>query len=292
MFKINEPVFSHATALAECISGVTGNPRLAQSLEAEREQLMTLGEHYIGLAKLGDLASIQPMSPDASQDEMVVGTLSKSDLIKAYTQYFVPEAKPARRIYDYLLNCTQDRCPFCGGLGVPANLDHYLPKDSFPQFSVLPVNLVPSCRDCNIGEKGTYFAVNPEEQFLQPYVDDPKYFEEQWVWAKYIPDADREAGNFEYFVRAPECWSALEAQRAKTHFIEFGIGRRFAVRAAQNLRAVLEQIRRLKRSHLQLNDIIHTLLQPEIDEAEFVNHWKPSMYQALIQHLTVEFDRV
>jgi hypothetical protein len=92
---------------------------------------------------------------------------------KLFTQrtcvkYFVPEEKPARTIYDSLLNSAKEKCPFCGGIGTPRNLDHFLPKAHFPQFSVLPRNLIPACRDCNMDGKGHAFATNAEDQIILP----------------------------------------------------------------------------------------------------------------------------
>ncbi|MCM4085154.1 HNH endonuclease [Paractinoplanes hotanensis] len=62
------------------------------------------------------------------------------------------------------------RCPMCDG-GPVATLDHYLPKSVFPEFSVMPKNLVPVCYRCNnikqdvIEESG--------RRFLHSYFEDP-----------------------------------------------------------------------------------------------------------------------
>ncbi|MBP3925188.1 hypothetical protein J6E39_08110 [bacterium] len=57
----------------------------------------------------------------------------------------------------------EKRCPFCGQLlessgkadsDVPtADLDHFFPKFEYPQFSLLPQNLIPTCMECNRIEK-------------------------------------------------------------------------------------------------------------------------------------------
>ncbi|WP_156094326.1 hypothetical protein [Lentzea aerocolonigenes] len=41
-----------------------------------------------------------------------------------------------------------DLCPMCG-VGYVRALDHYLPKEKYPEFSVLALNLVPTCTRCN-----------------------------------------------------------------------------------------------------------------------------------------------
>jgi hypothetical protein len=50
------------------------------------------------------------------------------------------------------------RSPFCG-VGHGSALDHNLPKTKFPQLLVVPLNLVPSCKNCNTGNN-TVIAVS------------------------------------------------------------------------------------------------------------------------------------
>ncbi|MGL5485867.1 MAG: hypothetical protein ACRDC6_06205 [Shewanella sp.] len=65
-----------------------------------------------------------------------------------------------------------DYCPACGEDGTPNTLDHYLPKDVFPEFSITIVNLFPMCDICQ-GAKGV--KINDDEGkrlFIHPYFDD------------------------------------------------------------------------------------------------------------------------
>ena len=43
---------------------------------------------------------------------------------------------------------TNSDCQYCT-LGEAATLDHYLPKSLFPEYAVLPINLIPCCYGCN-----------------------------------------------------------------------------------------------------------------------------------------------
>jgi hypothetical protein len=68
-------------------------------------------------------------------------------------------------------------CPNCTIESV-ASLDHYIPKDEFPEFSVNPTNLIPCCATCNSKKKekwkgdknllfiNLYSDVIPEKQYL------------------------------------------------------------------------------------------------------------------------------
>ena len=56
---------------------------------------------------------------------------------------------PGRATYDLLkLSAKGGFCPLCGQRNV-STLDHYLPKESYPDLSILPINLVRACSDCN-----------------------------------------------------------------------------------------------------------------------------------------------
>lgn len=62
-------------------------------------------------------------------------------------------------------------CPMCGS-PVTGTLDHYLPREHFPEFSIFSRNLVPACSACNSSVKKELFQgpVCPE-RFLHPYYD-------------------------------------------------------------------------------------------------------------------------
>ncbi|MGO7869885.1 hypothetical protein AB9E15_11580 [Rhizobium leguminosarum] len=83
-------------------------------------------------------------------------------------------SKPQNGIQAGYLNNLRDRtlqmCPMCGEAGTPNTLDHYLPKDEYPDFAILPQNLVPACDICQ-GHKLTLFEEDGERLFLHPYYD-------------------------------------------------------------------------------------------------------------------------
>ncbi|OCL99589.1 hypothetical protein AAX29_00634 [Aliarcobacter thereius] len=66
-------------------------------------------------------------------------------------------------------------CPFCSEAGKPNTLDHFLPKNTYPEFSILSKNLVPACDACQkINAKGSkVFNLKGKRLFLHPYYDIP-----------------------------------------------------------------------------------------------------------------------
>lgn len=47
-------------------------------------------------------------------------------------------------------------CPSCGEDGSPGTLDHYLPKEEFPELSVFFENLTPMCDQCQERKGASY----------------------------------------------------------------------------------------------------------------------------------------
>lgn len=60
-------------------------------------------------------------------------------------------------------------CPFCGNPKKPDTLDHFIPKDSWPEFSIFPNNLVPQCRGCAPIKGENYFChTSTMVKFIHP----------------------------------------------------------------------------------------------------------------------------
>ena len=78
------------------------------------------------------------------------------------------------------LNSQLKVCPYCDGPRpdkinekVRSQCDHHFPKSKHPSLSVHPMNLVPTCLDCNLTDKGNKDATDKahiSELFL-PYAD-------------------------------------------------------------------------------------------------------------------------
>ena len=281
MLRLTEPVHTFEQSIDDCGAGIAGYMPLKLKLSNGKVELVNAGEQYSAAALAGGLASIAPFR--GSSLDIVIAGITKGELVKVYDQYFVPEDKVARRVYDAIMNSAREKCPFCGGIGTPRNLDHFLPKAYFPQFAFLPVNLVPACRDCNMDGKADAVAATEEDQPIQPYLDDAKFFNEQWVYATYHSGAGGVLGRFEYSASPPARWSAIDKLRVTRHFECFDLAKRYSVKAAEHLAIVFGQIERLRLKGLTQADIRHVLLEPGVDQAPFVNHWQRGMYQALME---------
>jgi hypothetical protein len=76
-------------------------------------------------------------------------------------------SEPIRAIRGAKLRC----CPVCGSQNT-GSVDHYLPRDFYPEFSILFENLIPACAHCNSAGKGNTFKGEAQpERFIHPYFD-------------------------------------------------------------------------------------------------------------------------
>ncbi|WP_394130741.1 HNH endonuclease [Shewanella maritima] len=285
MMRLKAPKHSFLNSIDKCCDGITGNNVLKNKVIQSKNALEAFEQVYSASGQTGELFTFAPLKCGKNDDPVVLGNLTKSELVKLYDSYFVGSKKPGRSIYNSLMLAADEKCPFCGGIGRPRNLDHYLPKAHFPFFSVLPINLVPSCRDCNMDGKGQGFAISKGMQVIQPYLDDLKFFNEQWIYASYTPGVNDEPGTFVYSVNPPENWDIEEKKRVHTHFKDFDLAVRYATKAAEELITCLTQINSLKSLNIPDNQIKQALIEPVIAQAPFVNHWRRGMYQAIGQIL-------
>ncbi len=63
-------------------------------------------------------------------------------------------------------------CPSCGEDGRPRTLDHYLPKDIYPEFSIVLLNLIPMCDWCQGEKLAEYITSDGRKRYIHPYFDD------------------------------------------------------------------------------------------------------------------------
>ncbi len=58
------------------------------------------------------------------------------------------------RRHDHFYN----QCPFCGQPVEPVILDHFIPKNKWPEFSIFPNNLVSQCGNCSSKKSQHYYC--------------------------------------------------------------------------------------------------------------------------------------
>ena len=251
--------------------------------QTNKDLLIQAWDNYDQMASAQQLFSILPNSQYGIVHK-IIGDLSYDDLIQMYENYFTKKEKKIRRIYDEIL-AKSERCPCCGGIGISAQLDHYLPKQKYPQYSVYPKNLIPCCRDCNEGYKKAIFATQEKDQLIHPYFDKEIFFNEQWIYASYDATSlnDTEA-TIQYFTQIPSAWNATDANRANNYFDILGLESRFAKEANSELQTLIPQLNQFLNypNHYQMMLDVYQNCADNFS----INHWKRVMYQAVCEYIS------
>ncbi|SFG01319.1 HNH endonuclease [Neptunomonas qingdaonensis] len=239
MKKLPYPPFSFEDAYQASLDNVGVGTDLYTRLLFEKQLILDNEDKYKQKAESLCLHTFQCARHGHSEDK-IVGDVTKDDLKILYETYFLKESTAARDIYEAIKASTGGVCPICG-FGSVHTLDHYLPKSRYHLFSVLPINLVPACRDCNTG-KGSSVISQPEMLSIHPYFDDSMFFDERWIRGTVRHDT---IPIVTYSVYPPATWSALSKERVETHFVAFGLGDAFSVQATTEMTTAIETVRGL-----------------------------------------------
>lgn len=279
MKRLALPEHDYATTIDLCILGIHGNTGLLTRFRNSRDELDTIAVDYSDKASRGELYQITATS---SSDAEIANELSRADFSKLYEYYFRDKRKPARQVYEKIMSAALEKCPYCGDIGTPKNLDHYLPRTSFPQFSILPINLIPSCRDCNMDEKGAEYSQSANEQIIHPYMDKDHFFSDQWISARFNDSPDG-ITEFEFFVDAPLGWCDTDKEIVASHFKKFNIAERYSLISGSHFVELKAQLDHWEQTvPLPVSDFPEAILLPIIKNAPFRNQWKRVMYRTLI----------
>lgn len=264
MFRIPRPQYNVATIYTNCINR-TEDEAQRNSLTAEGARVLARCEKYAACAEDMTLFSIAPEPPV---------NLPREDLSDIYDRIVVGGGER----YVFLgikAAAPYKRCPFCAHRDV-ASLDHYLPRENYPEFAVLPVNLVPCCSGCN-GEKRAFIPNAEGDQLFHPYFDD---------WSMYdLLTANIEIGSYvdvSFGITATGV-PDLVRQRAQSHFDRLKLDELYSSNAAAELISKREDFRMTFEA-----DGPEALRQDLAREATtrqlpFRNAWQPALYRALAE---------
>lgn len=112
-------------------------------------------------------------------------------------------------------------CPYCGEEVKPSTLDHYLPKEKFPEYAICLENLVPMCTKCQgkdaKGDK--VLDENNYKYFLHPYYEGI----EEFLVLTIAPPFD----NPDFILNLKPLDDKYEYQQLSRHVVELNIYERF-----------------------------------------------------------------
>lgn len=169
-----------------------------------------------------------------------------------------------------------DLCPACGEPGAPNTLDHYLPKGSYPHFSVTPANLFPMCDACQAEKLEKTGDANSPRFFIHPYFDAftiPKIVD-------LIVHAPFDAPTFEV-IPSPALQPA-ELALVTSHLRELDIPNRYVRFFRNEHRRLIRNVTKMRASGQPVHATIEAFRDGYADPTP--NSWQHIFYSAVLEN--------
>ena len=212
MILVERPDFGVADIIATF--GETAN----ETRISDRSALLEAAEQSF------DLLAVNEQLGDFRQHNPAVETALRTAVKWAYKNRLLRGS--ARGYYNRLREASRlGRCPLCL-VRDASELDHYLPKRKFPELSIVPINLVPICDECN-GTKLEYVGASSDDQLLHSYYDE--FATRPWLTCvvKETPGAP-----LLFSVEPDASWEPDHLARVQFHFDKLGLGTLYSDEAA------------------------------------------------------------
>lgn len=205
---------------------------------------------------------------------------SPDDFSRLYNDKFAKKNSIGREYYNRILSAPiHGVCPICGVQRV-TTLDHYLPKSKYPSLVVTPLNLIPTCRDCNLG-KNDYDFNSPSQAPLHPYLDD--LTDAAWLQANI--DAKQVVL---FYVDPPASWPAMQKERLEKHLALYNLYALYGMHAAEEICTHLALWKQLYET--DPNSLIGYIAQERKSyEMIELNSWRSALYRSLEKNSSMVF---
>jgi 5-methylcytosine-specific restriction endonuclease McrA len=269
--RLPKPDLDPGVVYQSCVSGVPAAD-LAARFNAATADILARANLYEERADRNEL-HLFPSSPWGAGATVVLGELTKDELTDLYTSHMVKRDQPGRSFYDrIMLLAPLGKCPFCG-FGHVSTLDHFLSKARYPSFSVLPLNLIPACTDCNKG-KGSG-VLDAHNKIPHPYFEDSSIETDVWLYASV---SETSPATARFSVNPPDHWPPDLVRRVANYVHDLELTARFAIEAASELTSLSEILSRLETSQ-RIREYLGVIAQAERSLRK--NSWKAALYEAL-----------
>lgn len=251
----------------ECASDFTQEKEYAKIALAYVEEVEKCAEEYVTYVP-HNIVGFPHIGIDDNEKKIIN---------KVYDQKFARENSTGRKYYDIIMGNAKGRCPICGG-GKLKNLDHFLPKSKYPLLCITPVNLIPTCRDCNM-EKGAEVSDDYYEIPFHPYLE---AMNDQWVECEVCFYSD-DTFSIEFINGYDESLNPDMWRKYRAHMRINDLAATFSSRAEEEL----ENVRGIYKSELLVcgkQKLVSSLTEVKSSaEAIDINSWKSALYRALIR---------
>lgn len=220
---------------------------------------------------------------------LMTGYVKNSSFQGAMKRLYLSKLPEVSYITDLRRRSRGRCCAFCGSLN-SNQIDHFLPQEHYPEFSIFLLNLFPICA-CNQSKGKKTIGANDGQRFLHPQFD--RKIGERSIFVRIRCHGD--APTYSVLVRKPKAvrdaaafhfhTQKLVSQEALVEYVKDGF-ERFCRRPGNIVRS-------LKDANPRSKEHLVRLLFDEIREAcwqhQSKNNWESVMLQSLVERRTVKW---
>lgn len=266
MRSLPRPPFAAKNVLDACINSIR-DQGLNKNLLLASTAIILAEFDYLNRGQGMTLYSIRG-------SDLVASALTTADMKRVYSGTFV-KSKGTRGLYDQLKAAPKnDVCPLCAQRTV-STLDHYLAQAIHPTLTVVPLNLVPACAECN-KLKLDYQPTSVIQQSFHPYFDD--FDDAQWLVAEVV---ETSPAAVRFSVTAPAGWHPIKFSRAASHFETFRLASLYASHAGVEISNIRYSLERISSAGTTDDVRLHLSDRAESARRAQLNAWQTATYQAL-----------
>lgn len=276
MRPISKPNFAQDVVFAACVQSI-GDLGIKARCDAIAQQMAQQEIAYDQAASVGRLCEWVP-HPRGENNNLAIGLVTRGELKGLYTNHMARAGKPARAFYDQLrMMASNNICPYCG-IGSVETIDHFLPKGRYSSLSVLPLNLVPACRDCNTGKLDSIASMDHPSS--HPYYEDQCVFDDEWLFAEIVRS---DVVHVAFFVDTPIQWPSAISSRVSNHFSQLDLSRRYSIQAAGRLAFYASLIKGMIDGGAgdQVSTFLENIVQSEVAGCG-MNSWQAALSRAVV----------
>lgn len=253
-----------ATTVFDDIAAAKQQPRRAR-MNAARPQVLAAYQNYeVVVPEVGDLD--QALLTDSQKEAM--------------RHAFNVETQPMTALRGRLLKrIVVARCPFCS-ISESSTLDHYLPKEQYPEFSVFPNNLVPSCPICNTLKRDRILDEGTDvRMFLHPCYDTIPDLEFLTVRTRMEADALMVS----YRLSRPDGMPLATFRHLRSHFVQLNLADRCRRMGLEHLGGQYPALRRAYGTAEDAERVADKLTEvaEDFEEVFGPNYWLAKLYRAI-----------
>lgn len=207
----------------------------------------------------------------------------KNALHTSFNNSFI-ELMKDHNLYKIYRKC-KGICPYCGDRKID-EIDHYVPKEKYPEFTLYPANLIPICSKCNKKKLSKFINNNKERQFINYYYDEIGNLNFLKVDMQYKTKNIENSTHVKYNLDLSGIKDTKLKKVVNNHFVNLNLLKRYEECASSEITNLVEVFSNQScKDIIELKKICYHCMEGERNKllkSFGVNNWKYLLYEKIM----------